>query len=90
MRALLMPVSSFSSRTAAVMGFSWPPLSMPPCAWRGSAQLQADHIRPAPMHGLGACLQVRKPSGHYSEALLTMSSRKLELIVMGSAGECNT
>ena len=31
MRALLMPVSSLSSRTAAVMGFSCPPPSMPPC-----------------------------------------------------------
>ena len=90
MRALLMPVSSFSSRTAAVMGFSWPPLSIPPCAQQGSAQLFADHIRHALMHSLGACLQVRNSTGHYGEALLIMTLPKLELIVMGSAGELST
>ena len=30
-----------------------------------SAQPNADRIRPAPMHSLGACVQVRKSSGHY-------------------------
>lgn len=30
-RALLIPVSSFNSLTAALIGFSRPPLSIPPC-----------------------------------------------------------
>ena len=38
MRALLMPVSSFSSRTAAVMGFSCPPPSIPPCTMQASTE----------------------------------------------------
>ena len=64
-----MPVSSFSSLTAAVMGFSWPPPSMPPCAiaLALSRHVNGKHPETSSSAGLEACVRGCKHAPHVGQ-----------------------
>ena len=72
-----MPVSSFSSRTAAVMGFSWPPLSIPPCAITPALSRQVDgrHPETSSSAAWDACMRGLENAPHVWHAQADMLCR---------------